>query len=495
MDLGHGWRRLKRLKKFNQHDKMTWHTTQELDSTHFICSVGQEAAFSLTSYLDTIRLERARLKNTQEMSSSPDNETESCQTSQSSETYENSTEHPGEEQLMFFAEDSHVRTSVRRVKEQELPGHARDFGRNMRDSLEKCGLDLSLQKTHLCFALGDLELSSKTWPRWGIMLDGECSELGMSVRHINETECGSWPTPKAHEPGMTAKTTGRGVEKSTHLTTQVALAEGMIDRKTGRLWPTPTTMDKLPPKSAEALHREAIGGESIRQTYPTPRCFMHKDALTDRGKSNLGEVINEKEKMTKTGQLNPDWVEILMGWPRNWTDMSHLNLHDFKKWLVSWNGEEKHTNKTVPNMRKLDGSKEIREEAGGFQCISTEEILLAFVCEYEAGFNQVGMALQGKEISEEGMRVLWDWGKASSSPYRRELQARCGGELSDFVHLVSQVYPSYGQKAWEDGTWEFATPRVAHGINNRVNRLKAIGNGQVSLCAAVAFSILSEGLI
>jgi len=146
-------------------------------------------------------------------------------------------------------------------------------------------------------------------------------------------------------------------------------------------------------------------------------------------------------------------------------------------------------------MRKLDGSKEIREEAGGFQCISTEEILLAFVCEYEAGSNQVGMALQGKEISEEGMRVLWDWGKASSSPYRRELQARCGGELSDFVHLVSQVYPSYGQKAWEDGTWEFATPRVAHGVKDRVNRLKAIGNGQVSLCAAMAFNILSKGLI
>jgi DNA (cytosine-5)-methyltransferase 1 len=38
-------------------------------------------------------------------------------------------------------------------------------------------------------------------------------------------------------------------------------------------------------------------------------------------------------------------------------------------------------------------------------------------------------------------------------------------------------------------------PRVAHGIDNRVNRLKAIGNGQVSLCAAVAFNILSEGLI
>jgi DNA (cytosine-5)-methyltransferase 1 len=37
--------------------------------------------------------------------------------------------------------------------------------------------------------------------------------------------------------------------------------------------------------------------------------------------------------------------------------------------------------------------------------------------------------------------------------------------------------------------------RVAHGVANRAHRLKAIGNGQVPQCAAVAFNILSEGLI
>lgn len=37
--------------------------------------------------------------------------------------------------------------------------------------------------------------------------------------------------------------------------------------------------------------------------------------------------------------------------------------------------------------------------------------------------------------------------------------------------------------------------RVANGVADRVHRLKAIGNGQVPQCAALAFSILSEGLI
>ena len=46
-----------------------------------------------------------------------------------------------------------------------------------------------------------------------------------------------------------------------------------------------------------------------------------------------------------------------------------------------------------------------------------------------------------------------------------------------------------------DRTVEPAVGRVAHGVANRVDRLKSIGNGQVPQCAAVAFNILSEGLI
>lgn len=37
--------------------------------------------------------------------------------------------------------------------------------------------------------------------------------------------------------------------------------------------------------------------------------------------------------------------------------------------------------------------------------------------------------------------------------------------------------------------------RVAYGVANRVDRLKAIGNGQVPAVAAIAFTILSEGII
>ena len=38
--------------------------------------------------------------------------------------------------------------------------------------------------------------------------------------------------------------------------------------------------------------------------------------------------------------------------------------------------------------------------------------------------------------------------------------------------------------------WERDVPRVTTGIENRAKRLKAIGNGQVSLSMAVAYRIL-----
>ena len=46
-----------------------------------------------------------------------------------------------------------------------------------------------------------------------------------------------------------------------------------------------------------------------------------------------------------------------------------------------------------------------------------------------------------------------------------------------------------------DGPTEPFVGRVAHGVAHRVDRLKAIGNGQVPPCTAMAFRILSQGLL
>ena len=255
------------------------------------------------SYLDIPQSVLSKLKNTQDKSYCSDNETESCQSFQSGTTSAHLTEILGEEQLTFWQEDFHAKTLVQQVKGQELPEHVRDCGKSMRELLTKYGLNLSLPKTHHCFALGELELSSKTWPRWGMMLDGACWELGMSVRRTSETEYGSWPTP----------------------TTQDAKNNG-----------SPSQMRR----NTKPLNAAVIG-TPIQQKWGTPRCFMHKDALTDRGKGNLGEQINEAHKMKKTGQLNPAWVEWLMGWPIGWTDLKPLETDRYRN-VQQWHSEFYH---------------------------------------------------------------------------------------------------------------------------------------------------------
>ena len=76
------------------------------------------------------------------------------------------------------------------------------------------------------------------------------------------------------------------------------------------MWPTPTATERsgINPKTGKGA-----GLSKTVQTWPTPREFMYKDSTTDRGKGNLGEKVG--------GQLNPTWVEWIMGYPEGWTDL------------------------------------------------------------------------------------------------------------------------------------------------------------------------------
>ena len=77
-------------------------------------------------------------------------------------------------------------------------------------------------------------------------------------------------------------------------------------------------------------------------------------------------------------------------------------------------------------------------------------------------------------------------------------QRGCGRDSSgEDAEDAGQLGSGEGENSsgMEEGNIKPLVGRVAHGVANRVDRLKAIGNGQVPQCAAVAFSILSEGLI
>jgi len=67
--------------------------------------------------------------------------------------------------------------------------------------------------------------------------------------------------------------------------------------------------------------------------------------------------------------------------------------------------------------------------------------------------------------------------------------ANDNGELSGEVNAETRWMPSMDSSIWEDYPESL---RVADGMGSRMDRLKAIGNGQVPIVAATAWRILSE---
>jgi hypothetical protein len=201
-------------------------------------------------------------------------------------TYKPLTEDRGEALLMSYLEAFLAKTLAQPGGGQELTESDQECGKKWHGSFTKYDHDTYSWKTHQCSLLGGLEPFSETWPRWGLMRDGECWEQQTLAHLTRETEYGLWPTPTVcgnyNQKGM-SKSSGDG------LATAV------------KMWPTPRT-------------RGMCGGTG------------HKQMLIQK----LGE--EEGTEMFNGGKLNPSWVEWLMGWPLGWTDLKPLETDKFQKW-------------------------------------------------------------------------------------------------------------------------------------------------------------------
>ena len=227
----------------------------------------------------------SNLNLTAEKSYSKDNETASCQSSQFGMMSAPSMGNLGGEKSMLSVEDSLAKTSQAQEREPGSQESEADSGERWPESLAKYDLNTHSWRTHQCLLFEDLTECLETFPRWGMMHDGELWELTMSAHLIEENESGLWPTPRSCS-AMAATIT-----------------------------PESAWNEKRNP------NLETIVG---RRMWPTPRAFMHKDSTKDRGKHNLGEVVG--------GALNPNWVEWLMGWPIGWTDLKPLEMDKFHLW-------------------------------------------------------------------------------------------------------------------------------------------------------------------
>lgn len=100
--------------------------------------------------------------------------------------------------LMCSAEASRVKTSALLVRELGLMGTAQGCGVNTSDPFAHFDhATLSWKTYQVCFLTSTWGEYLETWPRAGMMRNGQCCQRVPWVRHIHESACSYWPTPRA----------------------------------------------------------------------------------------------------------------------------------------------------------------------------------------------------------------------------------------------------------------------------------------------------------
>lgn len=100
--------------------------------------------------------------------------------------------------------------------------------------------------------------------------DSEASHGQVSGR-FREAMGRLWMTPKSGQCGMSAKTSGRPVEKSTHLSTQVAIAEGLLPTPQARDFRTGSGYRWEDKKKRSRNLNDRIAHDAGYAMFPTPR--------------------------------------------------------------------------------------------------------------------------------------------------------------------------------------------------------------------------------
>lgn len=144
---------------------------------------------------------------------------------------------------------------------------------------------------------------SEAWPRAGLMLNGRAYRLPRLVRPISGGASSSphvadFPTPAATPYGSSGNGEGNNRSSRGRPSLEMMARRG--------LWPTPVARDR------HTLRKVKRGGGSLakgNQKILPLAVAVESSSETSRQAFESG------------GQLNPRWVEWLMGFPDGWTDL------------------------------------------------------------------------------------------------------------------------------------------------------------------------------
>ena len=162
--------------------------------------------------------------------------------------------------------------------------------------------DTGFLRTSQASLIADIsDESSVIFPKAGMMRNGVLSELTMSAPHIEGKGCGYWRTPQARDWKGPSGRSMKGLEND--------------------------------------LPNSVRGGTQTPQKYPTPGTTGMSNGSGNCEKANklylagqIDEATRKSMRAGNGGQLNPDWVEWLMGWLIGQTDLKPLEMDKFQQW-------------------------------------------------------------------------------------------------------------------------------------------------------------------
>lgn len=302
-------------------------------------------------------------------------------------TYAPLTDDRGAALLTWYREAFRARTFQPREKAPALTAPAPGSGGKCTELSMRYDRNSHSWKTHLCLWAEDLPESSVILPKSGTMRNGLCWERTTWEPRTSGNASGYLhmiPTPTAcNAPNKGSNTRG---PKSLMDVASTGWMPGMM-------WPTATTKGlDGGSNSRKALLKKGVwigtptasgkkGSEKFREgdklpnphefveMFPTPQARDWKDSGSSQGNRkspNLGTIASmyptprtkgmcggtgsflkmkdleakgiitpdERRQITAVngGQLNPTWVEWLMGWPLEWTALKPLATDKFREW-------------------------------------------------------------------------------------------------------------------------------------------------------------------
>lgn len=243
-----------------------------------------------------------------------------------------------------------------------------------------------------------------------------------------------------------------------------------------RFWPTPRANDAEKRGDFNADDpRNGLAG-AVKK-WPTPSVAMHKGssegALTRvNGKSHIMNRLDYPVELDgKNGRLNPQWVEWLMNWPLGWTSLEPMTNENWQRWKES--------------------------SATYFQSNFVHEMWFDSDPSAPPQGQEPGKQRAGEcgdswpEMPQGGTHAGWDLGAGKGGAGNMQGMRPTIPTESDtpLVDLRDGVPGGMGANKRREAM-EYA-PRISTGVTARVDRLKALGNGQVPRVVAAAWRHLA----